>query len=315
MVVEHLGLVHAIDGVQLVLALCLGVCTPLLGAPPAFGAPQVERGHQNQAGDDSGTREDQGPLVVVNVVVAAAVLLLPLLANELEHGAVREDVAVLTRVARQALALKVVHLVDAEAVQAGGSRTFVDLLRAVLAGEARRAGADKVVDLVVAGAAVGAWLRPAVVHIVLAVAPDESGVAIALVVADEVEASSAVAAGVEGAVIHVGLAVATGEPGGASAAVGVRAGGLTGPAVLARSGAAVVDLDVAVDSLVIRWALALVASGGTLEAFSAVLARVVGTRLSAALAVAPVEPQGADALVVSQPVALQREETDVIKMH
>ena len=75
----------------------------------------------------------------------------------------------LARVPGQALALKVVDEVGAEAaVHAGLAQALVDLLAAVLAPVAGRAGADEVVDGVVAGAAVGAGRGPALVHVLLA---------------------------------------------------------------------------------------------------------------------------------------------------
>ena len=296
-VVEHLGLVDAVYGVELVLPLGLGVGPSLLDSLPPLAAHQVEDSDHDQHGDHGGAGQDEGPLRLIGVLGFA---------SDLEDGAVGQDVAVFARVSGKTLALKVVQLVNAESVEAGGSGALVDLRGAVLAGVAGLAGADEVVDGVVAGAAVGARIGLAVVDVVLAVSAHESGVAVALVVVDKVEAGAPVLAGVGGAVVHVDLAVLATEALGTLALVGVGSGELAGASVLAGGGAAVVDLDVAVHALELGGALALVSVVGV-GADRAVLAGSVGAGLGVHLAVAAVEAQGANAHIIVLAGALKIE--------
>ena len=112
----------------------------------------------------------------------------------------------------------------------------------------RRTLALVLADLVDAGAAVLALVHGAVVLVLLAVLPDEAVDADALVAALGVAAGAVVLARVvDGALVHVLEAVAAGPAGRALAGVGVDAVH-AGSAVLTHVSSAVVDIDFAVGS-------------------------------------------------------------------
>ena len=179
------------------------------------------------------------------------------------------------------------HAVVLAGVGGAGARALVDVLVAVVALEAGRAGAGALArhlvgvaprpglagvdvalvvqvahqprlarrtlalvlaDLVDAGAAVLALVHGAVVLVLLAVLPNEAVDADALVAALGVAAGAVVLARVvDGALVHVLEAVAAGPAGRALAGVGVNAIH-AGSAVLTNVSSAVVDIDFAVGS-------------------------------------------------------------------
>ena len=298
MVVQHLGLVDAVDRVELVLSLCGQICSSLLSPPPLLGAPEEHGHNQDQKWDQSGEGGDQHHLAALHLVGDGAL--------ELEDGPVGKDVAVLAGVAWEALALEVVQFVDAEPVHAGSGGALVDLLAAVLAGEPGLAGTDEVIDRVVAGSAVGTGIGQAVVDILLAVSSDKAGVTVALVVVDEIEAGSAVGAGVSGAVIHVDLAVPARESRGTTALVLFPGDESTSAAILAGRGSTVVNLHVAVHTLKLGVTFALVSAVLGVGASGPILAGVVRASLGMHLAVESVEAKGTDAHVIVLSSALQR---------
>ena len=65
MVVEHLGLVGAVDGVELVLFPGLGVRSELVSAHTSLRAPQVQRREDDHERDQGGEGSRQGHLTIV----------------------------------------------------------------------------------------------------------------------------------------------------------------------------------------------------------------------------------------------------------
>ena len=304
-VVQHLGLGGAVRRVELVLALGLGVGPDLIQPLPMFAA------HQNDDGDDDDDWNDGRQGGDESHAAAVHVLLLV----HPHNCAVRKDLAGLAGVTRQALALKVINLVNAEAVvHARGRVALVNLDGAVLAGESGLASTDEIVDGVVASSAVLARVATAVVDVLLAVGADEAGPAVALVVGDKVNAGAAISTGIDLTVVDVHLAVLSGEPDWAAALV-VRAVGSqrAGGPVRAGGRPARVDLHVAVDTLEALGALAHVAGGTsrTIDALGSVLAGLVLAGLGPHLAMGSVEADWANASVVADPSALKSRKKDV----
>jgi len=299
-VVQHLALVDAGDGVQLVLALGLGVGPSLLPLGRLLVAHQDNGGDQDQDGDQGRKGGDHGDPRAGRRLAAGTG------SGQGHDGAVGQDVTRFAGISGQTLALEVVDSVDAEAiVQAGAGIALVDLGRAVFAGESGRASADESGDLVVAGAAVGARIDGAIVDILLAVLAGEAGSAGAGVVVDQVDALTAVLARVDGAIVDVDLAVVAGEADRtlAHVAVGTGTGLQAGASVLAGRGATLVNFHIAVEALVAGCALALVAHrrGGPAvvgQTLGTVFARAVRTVTSNLLAILASISNGANALVV-----------------
>jgi len=304
-VVEHLRLGGAVDGVQLVLAFGVGVGPDLVEPLPVLVAHQDDGGDDDDDGDDGGERRDESDASTVHVLFLV----------HLHDGAVRENLAGLSGVSRQTLALEVVLQVDAEpVVHARRGVALVDFDGAILAGESWLAGADKVVDGVVAGASVLAGVAAAVVDVLFAVGSDEARSAVALVVGDEIDAGAAVLAGVDLAVVDVVVAVLAGETDGATALVVSSVGGEgAGGSVGTGGRPAGVDFNVAIDTLETLGALADVARGapGAVDALGSVLAGLVVAGLSPHLAVVAVKADGADAGVVADAGPLGEEERKV----
>jgi len=306
-VVQGLRLVGAAHRVEFVFAHGLGVILPLLRPLAPLYAHDVDDGVEHDEWHDADQDQNKPRLAVVVVLTGRQGAL------QGQNRAVGKDVTMLARVTRQALALEVVDLFDAEAVEARLGGAFVDLLRAVLAGEAGRTGADEVADAVVACATVGAGLRAAVVYIDFAVPADEAAAAIALVIVDEVEAGSAVSARIACAIVDVLLAVRPGESARTLARIAFASGGigLASASVLAgRARAARIHLDVAVDAEEAGGARATVTGvgGRVVQASSAVLARLVGASARLQLTVSAVVAQGAHALEIVHAGTLERNE-------
>ena len=288
-VVQHFGLVDAVHGVELVLPLCGQICSPLVALPSLLGAPEDHYHNQDHKWNQSGEGGNQGHLAAIHFLGYTF---------EGEDGAIGQDIAVLARVARKALAFKVIQLVDTKAVHARGSGTLVHLLTTVFAGEARLARTNEVVDGIVASSTVGTGVGEAVIDILLAVPSHEAGVTIALVVVDKVKAGATVRAWVASTVINVDLTVAAGEAGGTTALVLFSRDQCTGTAILARGRAAMVNLHIAVHTLELWVTFALISAVHGVGTGSTVLTGVVGTRLGTHLAVDPVEAKRTDTHII-----------------
>ncbi len=297
-VVQHLGLVHAAHGIQLVLPSGLGIGSPLVKESTSFLAQ-----NKRNSGQDNDQNRDQDScdqarmgVAVVNVIGR----------SQGEHGAVRQDVAGFARIAREAAALVVVELVHAETIMhAGTGRALVDLDGAILAGESRTTGADKVIDRVMTSASVGTRIDGALVHVLLAVGPDEPGEAVALVVGHKVDAGAAILARVDLTVINVLLAMLAGKSGRTMALVFVRAGHMTSAAILAGClHPTSVHLDLAVDTGEALGALALVTGSGMILAMGAIFAGSVLASLGVQFTMGTVEPKRADARIIVDTGAL-----------
>ena len=197
------------------------------------------------------------------------------MSDQRDDGAVRKDVAGLARVARQAPALVVVQLVDAESVvHARVHGALVDLGGAVLAGVSWRTCADKVIDGVVTGSSVGTRIQSTFVDVFFTMGAGESRGTVALVIGNKVDACAAVLARVDGTIVDVGFAMLAGEAFGADALVLVFVFGIheASAAVLAGSGhATMVKLDVTVDTSE-SWLASALVSSWSVDAESSILA-------------------------------------------
>jgi len=223
-VVQHLGLGSAVDRVQLVFPLGIGVGSNLVESLSVFVAHQDDGGDDDQDRDDGRECCDQSNSASVHVLFLV----------HFHHRSVRQNLASLSGITGQTSALEVVFPVDAESVVHARRRVaFVDFDGAILSGKSGFASANEVIDRVVAGSAVLARVSAAVVDVLFAVCSDESGSAVALVVGDKVDAGSPVLAGIDFAVVDVVVAVLAGKSDRASAHVigsvfGQRTGGSVG---------------------------------------------------------------------------------------
>ena len=186
MIVQHLALVDRLHGVQLVLHLRLEVRPDLLHLATVLHAVDHDEGDQDGDGHDAAEHGDHGGVGAGRLVPHRRVVQSVVLGVDLAAG---EDLAHGARVLGQADAGEGVVAVLAEAaVQTRVGIALVHLLGAVLACEARPAGALEVVDSIGAGSTVGTRGVLAVVIVVLALPSDEPVLTHALKVVDEGEA-------------------------------------------------------------------------------------------------------------------------------
>ena len=106
MIVQHLGLRSAVDSVQLIFSLSIGIGSDLVESLPVLVAHQDDSGDDHQDRDDGRKGCDQSNSAAVHVLFLV----------HLHHRSVGQNLTRLSRISGQTSALEVIFTIDAKSV-------------------------------------------------------------------------------------------------------------------------------------------------------------------------------------------------------